>query len=118
MRRSRVVLLLVLFLVAAAPGFSVVDEGRGVPHMRAVLPDTAKPGDLVVVSGDYLDRPIGGVYLTTDDMEVKVEVLERSANTIKFKVPANIAPGRYRLAYLTAGVEPMFLLQPVWLAVR
>ena len=119
MQRSRVRLLLILLLVGAAGGLSIVDHAPGAPRMWAVEPQEAKPGDAVVVFGDHLNGSrIQELYLTNVRAELSVETLEQSLDAIRFKVPGGTLRGRYWLAYPAPGVELILLVQPVSLAVR
>lgn len=89
------------------------------PLMRTVSPDVVKPGDVVTVAGDYLDKTrVAEVYLTDGKNNTKVEVLEQTASEIKFKVPENAKPARLRLMVLTTGAEPQYLEQPVMVTIQ
>lgn len=84
------------------------------PLMRTVAPDTAKAGDVLTISGEYLDKTrVKDIYLTDSKMEWKCEIVEQQQNEAKVKVPAKSKTGRLRLMILTTGVEPQFLEQPV-----
>lgn len=98
---------LLCFLVASLMAVEI-------PRMTAVDPDEAKPGDVVTVSGENLEKAnVQEVYLTDGKNDIKVEVLEQSSNTIKIKIPEKINPGRYALMILTGGDQPAYIEQPV-----
>ena len=62
-----------------------------------VEPLAANTGDVVTASGDGLDQTkIAAVYLTDGARTVPVEILEQSATSIRFKVPASADPGPWR----------------------
>ena len=99
-------------LISRAADVRVV-PAEPVPLLRTVSPETAKTGDLVAVSGDYLNSPrLGEVYLTDGKTDFKVEILSRSDAKLKFKVPANAPPARYTLMILLSGEEPVLIEQP------
>lgn len=84
------------------------------PLMRSVTPDAAKAGDVLTVTGEYLDKArVAEIYLTDGKVEFKTPIVEQTETTVKVKVPAQAKPGRLRLMVLTTGVEPQFLEQPV-----
>ena len=89
------------------------------PVLRAVSPDTIKAGEMATVSGEYLDKSrVADLFLTVGGKDVKVEILEQSASSIKFKVPNNIATGRYTLSVLLADVEPKLIEAPARLTIE
>jgi hypothetical protein len=80
------------------------------PRVTAVEPDTGKVGDVATAKGENLSKDVvADLYLTDGKNDVKVEITERAADSIKFKVP-KINPGRYRL--MTASKTAM-IEQPV-----
>lgn len=91
------------------------DEGwKPTPLMRTVDPDTAKAGDVLSVTGEYLDSArVAEIYLTDGKAEYKMSIVEQTEKAVKVKVPASAKPGRLRLMILTKGVQPQFLEQPV-----
>lgn len=120
-RHHRIAALLVLFaLTAAVAAKAATDQpSQGVPVLSTVSPDPARAGSLVIARGEYLDKAhLSELFLSTDKTDVKVEIIEQTATVIKFKVPADAAPGRYRLTVLMAGREPTLLEQPVTFAVK
>ena len=96
------------------------DQGfKGTPLMRSVSPDTAKIGDVLTVTGEYLDKTrVKEIYLTDGTAEFKTEIVEQKEAEVKVKVPANAKTGRMRLMVLTTGVQPQFLEQPVTIEIQ
>lgn len=89
------------------------------PVMRAVTPDTVKAGDIATVTGEYLDKSrVADLFLTSSQKDVKAQILEQSATSIKFKVPNNIAAGRYTLSVMLVDIEPKLIEEPVRLTVE
>lgn len=113
------VFLLSAFAVGPTWGAAVDEPRRGVPHLTAVNPASAKAGDVVTASGEYLDKTrVAELYLTDGKHDAKTQIVEQSDNSIKFKVPSGVAPGRLRLMVLMAGADPKLLEQPVTLLVE
>lgn len=82
--------------------------------MISVDPTSAKAGDILTVAGENLDKAnVAQVFLTDGTNDIKVEVTEQTAQSLKVKVPASIKPGRFSLAVLTTGKQPKFITQPV-----
>ena len=84
------------------------------PRVTAVDPDTGKVGEVATAKGENLDKDVvADLYLTDGKNDVKAVIMERAADSIKFKIP-QIKPGRYRL--MTASKTSM-IEQPVVLEV-
>jgi hypothetical protein len=112
--------MMVAVFVAAmfVPLLSATDAEEAVPLMRRVEPMVVKAGDAVTAFGQALDRSkVADVMLTTDSKQIPVEVLEQTESFIRFRVPANLGPGRYYPAVLMMK-ESMVLVQPVILTVE
>src|SRR5579885_1772811 len=83
------------------------------PRMVSVDPQNAKAGDIVVVTGENLEKEnVAKVYLTDGSHDTEVEVTEQSGTTLKFKIPANVS-GRLALMVLTGGKDAKLIEQPV-----
>ncbi len=109
-----VVFLAVLFV----PFVSAADTNNSVPMMRRVEPAVVKAGEVATVFGESLDKSkVADLMLTTVSKQVSVEILEQTESFIKFRVPANLEPGKYNPAVLMVR-EPMLLVQPVILTVE
>jgi hypothetical protein len=118
MRLRRAIGLAATMILAAALA-RAADEKGGAPYMKSVEPSTAKAGDVVRVAGDFLDKSrVAEVYLSRGSSDLKVEIVEQTADFIRFKVPAGVTPGRYGLTFLTAGPDPKLLEQPVYLLIE
>ena len=111
MRFSTVCVAALLILVFAVPA---VAQAR----ITGVDPMNAKSGDLVSAAGQDCDKAkIVELYLTDGTNDHKVEIVEQTAQLIKFKVPGT-KPGRYALMIKTGGDQPKLLEQPVKLTVE
>jgi len=112
--------LLVASVLLLGATKDVKDQGwKPTPLMRAVTPETAKAGDAVTVTGEYLDKTrISAVYLTDGKSEIKLTILEQTETTVKVKIPDSVKPARLRLMVLTTGAEPQYLEQPVTLEIE
>jgi hypothetical protein len=106
MKRSLIVLI---FLAG-----SLVSYAQTVlPRMTSVDPMNGKIGDVVVVTGENLEKAhVSKVYLTDGKNDLIVEVLEQTDTTIKFKIPAK-ATGRMAVMVLTNEKVPQLIEQPV-----
>ncbi len=89
------------------------------PQMTDISQKAAKPGEIIVVSGQGLNsKNIDEIYLTDHKFDMRVKVLEQTPTTIKFRVPPFAKPGRTQLLFLTKGDEPKLLEQPVYLLIE
>ena len=84
------------------------------PQMNSVEPDTGKAGDVLTVTGENLDKTVvARLYLTDGTHDIEVPMIEQTATSIKFKIPASAKPGRLALMVLTRGKDPKLIEQPV-----
>jgi hypothetical protein len=89
------------------------------PQMTDISQKTAKPGEIITVSGQGLNsKNIDEIYLTDHKFDMRVKVLEQTQSTVKFRVPPFAKPGRTQLLFLTRGDEPKLLEQPVYLLIE
>jgi hypothetical protein len=66
----------------------------------------------VTVSGENLDRSrVSELYMTNGTVDLKVQIVEQTATTIKFTVPQKAAPGRYNLMILLVSDPPKLLVE-------
>ena len=102
-------------IVAGTPTFGQPGAAeQAMPRMTSVDPLEGRPGDVISVTGERLEKAlVAKVYLTDGKNDVLVEVLEQTATTIKFKIPVKAAPGRLAVMVLTAGREAKLIEQPV-----
>jgi IPT/TIG domain len=74
---------------------------QAMPRMTAVEPQNGKTGDVIVVSGENLQKDaVAKVYLTDGKNDIEVTVSEQTEKELKFKIPAK-ASGRLSLMVLT-----------------
>ena len=91
-RPGRAVVLVACALIFQAAGRA--QEARIV----SVDPSTAKVGDVVTVHGDGIDKSnVDMLYLTDGKTDIKVEVTEQSAKSMKFKVPESAKAHRWAI---------------------
>ena len=88
---------------------------QAMPRMTSVDPMNGKPGDVIVVTGENLAKDaVAKLFLTDQKNDLPCDVVEQTATTIKFKIPAKAAPGaRLTLMVLTTGKDAKFIEQPV-----
>lgn len=109
--------LLVLALVVVLP-LSVFSQSA-LPRMVSVEPAEGKAGDVLTVTGENLEKSnVAEVYFTDGKDDIKLQVLEQTATTLKAKVPAGCKKGRWALMILTAGKDPKLIEQPVKFTVQ
>ena len=110
-------LLLLVGMLSSVCCFAAVDGDA--PQMNTLSAKTAKPGDIVEISGVGLDSAkIDEIYLTDHKFDMKVKVLEQKENLIKMRVPPFAKPGRMQLLVLTKGDETKLLEQPLYLLIE
>lgn len=86
---------------------------QAMPRMTSVDPLTGKKGDVIVISGENLQKElVAKVFLTDGKNDTQVEVTEQTTTSIKFKIPAK-ATGRLTLMVLTTGKDAKYIEQPV-----
>jgi len=114
----RTVLILIGVLASACLGlFAQIPPVS--PHATRMDPKVAKPGTIVTITGVALDKGnVEEVYLTDHRFDMKVKVLEQSAESLKIRVPPFAKAGRQQLLILTAGNRPAYLEQPVYITVE
>jgi len=81
------------------------------PVMRTVNPDSVRAGESATVSGEYLDKSrVKELFLTNNSSDIKVQIVEQTPQSIKFKLPEKVAPGRYNMLVLLVS-EPERLIE-------
>jgi hypothetical protein len=84
--------------------------------MHKVLPENGQIGSVLRIQGVYLGKAhVDEVYLTDHTFDMKVKVLDQTEDSIEFRVPPFVKPGRLQLLVKTAGKEPFLLEQPVYI---
>jgi len=89
------------------------------PQMTDVTPGGGKVGSVLRIHGVYLDKTkVDEVYLTDHTLDMKVKVLAQSDDTIEFRIPPSVKPGKLQLLVKTAGKRAVLLEQPVYVTVE
>lgn len=89
------------------------------PKMTTVEPGEAKAGAQCAVAGENLEKThVKEIYLTDGKEDLKLEIVEQAATTIKFKIPVKAKSGRFSLMLLTEEKTPKLIEQPVKLTVQ
>ena len=92
--------------------------GDSAPQMTEISQKTAKPGEVITVTGLGLTtKNVDEVYLTDHKFDMRVKVLDQKETAIQFRVPPFAKPGRMQLLFLTKGTEPKLLEQPLYLLI-
>jgi hypothetical protein len=87
--------------------------------MNTISAKTAKPGDIIEITGVGLESAkIDEVYLTDHKFDMKVKLLEQTPTLIKMRVPPFAKPGRMQLLMLTRSDDPKLLEQPLYLLIE
>lgn len=110
--------LLVLVAILSAAGCSLFGNDDA-PQVMTVSSKTAKPGDVITITGVGLDdKNVDEVYLTDHKFDMRVKVLDQQATSIKMRVPPFAKPGRMQLLFLTKGDQPVLLEQPIYVLIE
>jgi hypothetical protein len=89
------------------------------PQMTRVTPDNGAVGAVLRVQGVYLGKAkVDEVYLTDHTMDMKVKVLAQTDDSIEFRIPPSVKPGRLQLLVKTSGKQAVLLEQPVFITVE
>lgn len=111
---ARALILLILFAVAARFSQPLLHAQEVMPRFTSVEPTSGKAGAVLTITGENLGKAlINELYLTTGKVDIKVPMDEQADTSIKFKIPAGVKPGSYKLMILTKGKEPKLIEQPV-----
>ena len=111
----RLTLVLSLFAIGLAGTLSAQ-----VPQMSNVQPGSGKVGAVLRIHGRFLDKAkVDEVYLTDHTLDMKVKVLDQTDDTIEFRIPPSVKPGRLQLLVkMMAGKQVILLEQPVFITVE
>jgi len=119
MKSSHILFVLTLAALITAVVPLPVDAQASFPRLVSVAPDTGTAGDELTVEGENLDKSlVSALYLTDGQKDWKTDILEQSAGSIRFKIPADATAGRFNLMVLTAGKDPRLIEQPVKVTVE
>ena len=95
-------------------GVLIAYAQQPMPRMSTVDPGNGKAGDVITAAGENLQKEqVAKVFLTDGKDDIPVEVVEQSATSIKFKIPAKVRAGRLALMVLTTGKDAKYMVQPV-----
>jgi hypothetical protein len=109
-------LTLVLSLLGLAGAASLSAQ---TPVMNKVQPESGKIGSVLRIHGVFLGKAkVDEVYLTDHTFDMKVKVLDQTDDSIEFRIPPFVKPGRLQLLVKTTGREPILLEQPVYVTVE
>jgi hypothetical protein len=110
----RLTLVFSLLCMAGAASLSAQ-----VPVMKKVEPDSGKVGSVLKIQGVFLEKAkVDEVYLTDHTFDMKVKVLGQTADSIEFRIPPSVKPGRLQLLVKTTGKQPLLMEQPVYITVE
>jgi hypothetical protein len=110
----RLTLVLPLFVIGLAASLPAQ-----VPQMATVTPGSGKVGAVLRIHGVHLDKAkVDEVYLTDHTLDMKVKVLDQTEDTIEFRIPPSVKPGRLQLLVKTTGKTVLLLEQPVFITVE
>jgi hypothetical protein len=106
--------LSVLVSLLLVIGIAVWAE-QPMPKMVTVDPLNGKAGDVIVATGENLQKDaVAKLYLTDGKNDIACEMLEQTDKTIKFKIPARAPQGaRLTVMVLTTGKDAKLIEQPV-----
>jgi len=92
---------------------------QGMARMNSVEPSSVKAGAEATVNGENLDKnTVTEIYITDGSSDIKLQIVQQSAASIKFRVPAGTKAGRFSMMLLTTGADPKLIEQPVKLNVE
>jgi hypothetical protein len=87
--------------------------------MQNVEPKTGKIGSVLRATGLHLGKTkVEEVYLTDHTFDMMVKVLDQTDNSIQFRIPPSVKPGKLQLLVKTTGKEPVLLEEPVYITVE
>ena len=111
-------LLPMLCFGLTAPLFAQVPKDQ-VPQMQNVEPKSGKIGSVLRATGLHLGKTkVEEVYLTDHTFDMMVKVLDQTDNSIQFRIPPSVKPGKLQLLVKTTGKEPVLLEEPVYIMVE
>ncbi len=114
----RISLLSIPLLLAAFQPAPLRSQS-GMPLIHSVEPASGKTGDVLVAHGASLGQDsVAALYLTDRKNDYKVVVIEQTAESIRFRIPSEAAPGRFALMVLTRGSDARLIEQPVKITVE
>jgi len=108
----------VVLAVSACLPANFAREPRQAPHINKVEPEVVQAGEIVVASGEYLDRShVRDVVLANPDLTALAHIIQQTNESIKFQLPKSMPPGRYDILLATAEWQPELLDQQLFITV-
>jgi len=90
-----------------------------VPQVRSIQPEHGKVGTVLQAKGLYLDKDlVDSVYLSDESLDLMVKVLSQDKDSIQFRIPPSVKPGRLQLVVKMAGEKGLVLQQPIYVQVE
>lgn len=90
-----------------------------VPQIKTIQPEHGKVGTVLQVTGLYLDKDkVDSVYLTDEKLDLMVKVIRQDNDTIQFRIPPSVKPGRVQLLVKMTGEKGLMLEQPIYVQVE
>jgi hypothetical protein len=87
--------------------------------LETVRPASGKVGSVLRVRGTDLSKAkVDSLYLSDQTLDMMVKVLSQSDNSIEFRIPPSVKPGKFQLVIKTAGKEPVLLELPLFIQVE
>jgi hypothetical protein len=116
MRISAIWMAVLLLLLASLPCAAPLGP---LPLITSIEPQSGRAGDVIIARGNDLGQEtVAALYLTDGTIDTKAVIIEQSASSVKFKIPAGTKPGRQSLMVLTTGPDPRYIEEPVKITVE
>ncbi len=110
---------LLRYMIALAVLLLSVSAVKAQTRITSVTPDTVKAGGEASAIGEDIDgAKVDKLYLTNGKDDFEVQISEQTEKSIKFKVPADMKPGRWALMVRTKGADPKLMEQPTKVTVE
>jgi hypothetical protein len=108
-------LIVVSLVLAGSAGWLAAQA----PQMDVMNPNTGTIGTVVRANGKALGKDkIDSVYLSDHTLDLMVKVLSQSDDTIEFRIPPSVKPGKLQLVLKTTGKQQYILEQPFYFTVE
>jgi hypothetical protein len=90
-----------------------------VPQVKTIQPEHGKIGTVLQANGRFLDKDkVDSVYLADEKLDLMVKVLRQDQDTIEFRIPPSVKPGRLQLIVKMVGEKGLMLQQPIFVQVE